>query len=141
MNDKDDDTTAEKLSEIIDTIADTVEENQDLIDKAMSVVGVDSDGKTVSIADMDELSEMRSKEDMVEIVAETKMDGIGSIGVTKETDRIEIDLGEKKIIANDVPDDLDVGNAVANLNNGVMTVQIPRKDDVESTVTDKEGDL
>jgi len=141
MNDKDDDNTAEKLSDMIDTIANTVEENEDLIDKAMSVMGGNSDSNTVSIADMDELSEMRSTDDMVEIVAETKMDGVGSIGITKETERIEIDLGEKTIVANDVPDGLDVSNAVADLNNGVMTVQVPRKDDVDSSVTDKEGDL
>lgn len=141
MTDKDDNSPAKDIVDMINTVSDIVEDNREIVDKVAEVTGMSEDKNTVSIAEMDELSEMRSMEDKIEIVAETKMDGVGSIGITKERDKIEIDLGEKTIVANDVPEGLDVSRANASLNNGVMTVVIPRDEGIGSSVGEREGDL
>lgn len=141
MTGKDDDSTAKDIVDMINTVSDIVEENKEIVDKVAEVTGMSEDKNTVSIAEMDELSEMRSMKDKIEIVAETKMDGVGTIGITKEEDKIEIDLGEKTIVANDIPEGADVSQANASLNNGVMTVVIPRDVGIGSSVDEKEGDL
>lgn len=141
MANEDDDTTADDIVNIIENVSGMIEENKEVVDKVAGIMGMSDNKDTVSIAEMDKLSEMRSNENMVQIVAETKMGEVGSIGLTKKENKIEIDLGEKSIVANDVPQDLDIGEADATLNNGVMTVTIPRTGDVNSSVTDKEGDL
>ena len=97
--------------------------------------------KEISIADMDELSEMRSTEDKVEIVAETKLDGVGDVGIMKNGDEIKIQLGEKTVVANDVPEDLSLKESEVDLNNGVLTVVIPRTGGMDSGVEEKDGDL
>jgi HSP20 family molecular chaperone IbpA len=133
---------ADKFTDLIDSVGEIVEDNKDLINKASEFMSGDEFGDSeIKISDMENLSEVRSMEDKFVIVAETQLSGMGEIGIEPRGNRLIIGVGEKKIVAKNIPDNLVIGDSDATMNNGVLTVEIPREKDTSSSVTETDGDL
>lgn len=108
---------------IIDTIDKVIglyEENKDMLEGALP------SGNSVKIDDKSPLREAIVTDSEVTVVMEVKGEGFENIRVDDTDDGIIVGLNGKTVKA-EVPSDVDIDQAEASLNNGVLEVQIPRE--------------
>lgn len=105
----------------------------DMIDRAVSFYeknkdtfeGVVDTASDVTIDDDDPLKQALVDEDKAMITVDVGTDEISDIQIALNGTTAEISIGGQTLKA-DVPADVDMDDASAHLNNGVLEVQIPR---------------
>lgn len=111
----------------IDDIFDLVRSGIDLIDEHEDKLNniLNSSQDSIRIDDRSPLTSFQKSEDEVTITVETKEE-FESISISKSGGEVTISLNDKDVVA-DVPRDVDIKQVDANLNNGVLDVNIPRE--------------
>lgn len=112
--------TIGELFNLAESAMNFLDENED------SIASIMGDG-TVNLQDDEPLREMVKDEDKVRITTETEGD-FDSISISKTEEGVVIEMNDKSLVAK-LPDDVEVTEADANLNNGILDVRFPREGD------------
>lgn len=112
------------IFDMVDKAVDFYKENQDMI-KGM-VDGED----TIRMDDQSPLKTAIVQEDQVIISVEVKDADFSNVKIDDVDDGVVVGMNGEQVKA-EVPEDVDVGDASATLNNGVLEVKIPRKEGEE----------
>lgn len=112
------------IFDMLDKAVNFYEENKDMIQE------VAPSGNSVKIDDKSPLREAIVSDDKVMIVVEVKGDGFSNIIIDDTEDGVVVGMNDEKVVA-EVPDDVNVDQAGATLNNGVLEVTIPRNKEEE----------
>lgn len=108
------------LFDMIDRGISLYENNKDVVE------GIVSGGSDVTIDDEDPLKQALVDDDKVEIIVDVGVNDIKDIRLALNGTEAHITVGGTTITA-DVPTDVIMENAKAELNNGVLKVEIPRQ--------------
>lgn len=108
----------------IDGLVDLYEDNKD------TIKGVVGDDRKHGISEGDVLKQCFVNEDEVAITVEVGGGDISEVDLDISGDSVKLGIGDETI-TEEVPDDVDTGNAEAFMNNGVLEVTIPRNEGEE----------
>lgn len=130
----------DEFMEFIGGLKDVKDKNQDLIDKFKS-----DGGKKVNLTDSEPLTDIHKTKESIAI--ETEMTGVGgpnemSFRYNDKTGELKVS-GSKDSVVFILPDDVDIDKMEASINNGVLSMEIPRVSrevDVEVSVVDERDD-
>ena len=107
------------LFDMIDRAVSFYEKNKDTFE------GVVDNGSDITIDDEDPLKQALVDEEKAMITVDVGTDEISDLRLALNGTTAQITVGGETLKA-DVPADVDMDNASAHLNNGVLEVQIPR---------------
>lgn len=127
------DDTIDKIRDLVDTVDEVVSENEDIIRKASEFL-VDGDGGLAShtVSEMEPLSELNEVDGNIEIVMGPVEEDVNEVTVKDMKGGIAIEFAGKEIVADGVDDDVEIEDSEVQLNNGVLTAQIPKERDRET---------
>ncbi len=105
----------------------------DMVDRAISLYennkdalqGVVPDDNNVTIDGEEPLKQALVDDDKALITVDVGTDGISNIRLALNGTTAEVTVGDKTVSA-DVPSDVNMDDAEAHINNGVLEVEIPR---------------
>lgn len=142
MNKDRSDNGVDRFLSFMDTVVELVDENKELIEGVKdSVSGGDYEG---TLSHVEPLREVTKTEDYYEVIMEVDKGGPLDIKIEEGDGNVKmnIDGGVYKV---DVPDNANISDSDAQLNNGVLTVRMPIEDDEDDGVTvsvnDVDGDI
>lgn len=142
MNKDRSDNGVDRFLSFMDTVVELVDENKELIEGVKdSVSGGDYEG---TLSHVEPLREVTKTEDYYEVIMEVDKGGPLDIKIEEGDGNVKmnIDGGVYKV---DVPDNANISDSDAQLNNGVLTVRMPMEDDEDDGVTvsvnDVDGDI
>jgi len=115
----------DEIMAMVDSLMDFVEENDEMIDRLQG--GGSSGGDTVDLSDQTPLREAIRDDDRVIIASEVKGE-VSSINVSEDDGEVVIGINGQELRTS-VPNDVDIDGTSANVNNGVLEVEIPRTGD------------
>lgn len=114
----------DKLDDIYDLLKTGAELLDEHEDKLKNVMGGSGE---VNLTEQAPLKHIEKTDDEVIITVEGD-GGFSSISVMQHDGKVVIEMNEKEVIA-EVPDDVNIGETNAQMNNGVLDVTIPRGED------------
>jgi len=121
------DDTIDRIKEITEVVSNVIEDNEDLIRKVSDMVdGGSGDERVYTITDRDVKKEVYEDEDGVELVMGPIKDDISDVGLEKLEDGIYVKFASEEIVIKDMGEDILIEDAEAKLNNGVLTVEVPK---------------
>lgn len=116
---KDDDFTIRGIMDLLDDAIGYVEENRDTFE---SIFG----GSRLRLGEHDPLMEASKMDDRVIITLEVSSEEFSNVSLEYDNGKLKIRFNGKSVIA-DVPGDIVMEDANADLNNGVLNLEIPRR--------------
>jgi len=110
-----------------------IDENEDLI---RSVVGPVENRTRVRVTDMQPLTEVQLTDKRMLVTVEVTDASMDSVNLSANGDELTVMYGGEEVVVEEVPDDVRLKDGEANMNNGVLTLNIPR----DKTGEEKEED-
>lgn len=117
MTDKD---KSNNIFDMLDKAVEFYEQNKDMIEGAVPSSG------NVSIGEDDPLKKAMVNDDKVIIIVDVGTDKLEDIRLSLNGTKAEIGIGNDSVMV-DVPTDVNMDSASAQLNNGILEVEIPRQ--------------
>jgi hypothetical protein len=125
MSDKD---SVDKVKDVIDTVGDVIDKNENIIRKFVDGDdGPGSDIDTYRITNRDMMKEAYEMEDKLEIIFGPVESGVDEMGIKNKDGDIYIAFGDEEMMVKNTPEGVDMEDTTAEINNGVLTVEIPKK--------------
>lgn len=109
------------IEDLIDTASELIDLYDQNSEKINNIVGKD---QTVKVSDSDLLNEVRVEDEMVKIVMETA-GPIEKVGLTRTGGGVSVAVNNDSITF-ETPEDVVVDGAEAEMNNSILTIEIPR---------------
>ncbi len=142
MSDKKGGRNIDDLLNAIEKGVDLVRENSEVIESVVS--GGAGDSVNGRLSHLEPLKQATKTEDRYEVTIQVEETGPLDVNLSEKDGHVVIGVGGSKYRV-DVPDDTDIYRADAMLNNGVLTVSMPRSSDedpdVEVSVKDIDGKI
>lgn len=103
------------------------EEVLDMLQRHKDTISAVSSGSVggVDISDTDIPVTVNRNEEKIVVTVLANGGGVAEVGFTLDDDVLELGFGGKTVTV-EVPEDADIDNATADMNNGVLTAEIPR---------------
>lgn len=121
----------EDLIQAAEKVTEMARENKEIIGDMSGLF--EGDGYNGTLNHLDPLKQVIKTEDTYEVAIEVQMDGELDVKLRESDGYVVMGVaGEEYRV--DVPGDADIYDADASLNNGVLTVTIPRSDEEEDSV-------
>ncbi len=137
-----DDGPADSISDKLDRIKDIIDENEEVVNTAADYVQsfVGSDERVLEDR-KDPLTELHITEERMSLTAEVAGVDATKLDIEPEGDDLLIKFGGEYIRVEDAPDDLELGKANVKMNNGVLNLEMPREEDIESSISETEEEI
>ena len=131
MNKDDNGVSFDDLINAVEKVTELARENEDVIG---GIFGPFNDGEySGTLSHLDPLKQVVQTEDTYEVAIEVQMEGELDVKLRESDGHVVMGVaGEEYRV--DVPGDADIYDADASLNNGVLTVTIPRTEEEEDSV-------
>lgn len=137
------------LTNTFDSLSNLIEGNEELVDSVFAEVVSLSDknplsdgGRYESRAGQDEpITELHVTEDILTLNAEADYITPSEVNLGFEGDSLYVTFEDRQVEINDAPDNIIIEEAQVFVNNGVLELQIPRGESIETSINETEEEL
>jgi len=122
------DDTLDKVRKLLDLADTVVNEHEDTVRKVSDVISREGGkSETYEIDERDVRTEVFEEDGYFEVIMGPMEGDLSSVGIGNTGSGISITLSGEKVVLENVHDDVAISDTSAQMNNGVLTVRIPKE--------------